>query len=149
MNLIFLLNIPTPTYTFHEVEILYWIPPPPPHTHTHTVMTVDHFVSIQVRYILYIFYLISYAVVTPLRKAASYEPRIAIFGIWGDTWLTPRKGPVTTTYCHVDAVFARFSHVSPQIPKMAIRGSLFPVLEFDFLPLKLCVLPLKILPVFH
>ena len=48
----------------------------------------------------------SYAVVTPLRKAASYEPRIAILGIWGDTWLTPRKGPVTTTYCHVDAVFA-------------------------------------------
>ena len=29
-----------------------------------------------------------YAVVTPLRKAASYEPRIAILGIWGDTWLT-------------------------------------------------------------
>ena len=28
------------------------------------------------------------AVVTPLRKAASYEPRIAILGIWGDTWLT-------------------------------------------------------------
>ena len=30
----------------------------------------------------------SYAVVTPLRKAASYEPctpRIAILGIWGDT----------------------------------------------------------------
>ena len=25
-----------------------------------------------------------YAVVTPLRKAASYEPRIAILGIWGD-----------------------------------------------------------------
>ena len=31
------------------------------------------------------------AVVTPLRKAASYEPRIAIFGIWGDTWLTRGK----------------------------------------------------------
>ena len=29
-----------------------------------------------------------YAVVTPLRKAASYEPRIAILGIWGDMWLT-------------------------------------------------------------
>ena len=26
-----------------------------------------------------------HAVVTPLRKAASYEPRIAILGIWGDT----------------------------------------------------------------
>ena len=31
------------------------------------------------------------AVVTPLRKAASYEPRIAILGIWGDTWLTHGK----------------------------------------------------------
>ena len=31
------------------------------------------------------------AVVTPLRKAASYEPRIAIFGIWGDTWITRGK----------------------------------------------------------
>ena len=33
----------------------------------------------------------SYAVVTPLRKAASYEPRIAILGIWGDMWLTRGK----------------------------------------------------------
>ena len=40
---------------------------------------------------------VAYAVVTPLRKAASYELRIAILGIWGDTWLTPRKGLVTTT----------------------------------------------------
>ena len=32
-----------------------------------------------------------YAMVTPLRKAASYEPRIAILGIWGDTWLTRGK----------------------------------------------------------
>ena len=31
------------------------------------------------------------AVVTPLLKAASYEPRIAILGIWGDTWLTRGK----------------------------------------------------------
>ena len=32
------------------------------------------------------------AVVTPLRKAASYnEPRIAILGIWGDTWLPRGK----------------------------------------------------------
>ena len=29
--------------------------------------------------------------VTPLRKAASYEPRIAILGIWGETWLTHVK----------------------------------------------------------
>ena len=27
----------------------------------------------------------------PLCKAASYEPRIAILGIWGDTWLTRGK----------------------------------------------------------
>ena len=32
-----------------------------------------------------------YAVVTPLRKSASYEPRIAILGFWGDTWLTRGK----------------------------------------------------------
>ena len=31
------------------------------------------------------------AVVTPLRKVASYEPRIAISRIWGDTWLTRGK----------------------------------------------------------
>ena len=31
------------------------------------------------------------AVVTPLRKAASYEPRITILRIWGDTWLTRGK----------------------------------------------------------
>ena len=35
--------------------------------------------------------LVSYAVVTPLRKAASYEPRIAILGICGDTWLSRGK----------------------------------------------------------
>ena len=35
--------------------------------------------------------LVSNAVVTPLRKATSYEPRIAILGIWGDTWLTRGK----------------------------------------------------------
>ena len=33
----------------------------------------------------------TYAVVTPLRKAASCEPGIAILGIWGDTWLTRGK----------------------------------------------------------
>ena len=31
------------------------------------------------------------AVVTPIRKAASYEPRIATLGIWGNTWLTRGK----------------------------------------------------------
>ena len=29
--------------------------------------------------------------VTPLHKATSYEPRIAILGIWDDTWLTRGK----------------------------------------------------------
>ena len=37
------------------------------------------------------YFMISYAVVTTLRKAASYEPRIAILGILGDTWLTRGK----------------------------------------------------------
>ena len=31
---------------------------------------------------------LNYAVVTPLRIAASYEPRIALLGNWSDTWLT-------------------------------------------------------------
>ena len=31
------------------------------------------------------------AVVTPVRKATSYEPRIAVLGMWGDTWLTRGK----------------------------------------------------------
>ena len=39
----------------------------------------------------YFFQKLDNAVVTPLHKAASYEPRIAIFGIWGDTWLTRGK----------------------------------------------------------
>ena len=34
------------------------------------------------------------AVVTPLRKAASYEPRIAILGISGDMWLTRGKNGI-------------------------------------------------------
>ena len=35
---------------------------------------------------------IAYAVVTPLRKSRLvYEPRIAILGVWGDTWLTRGK----------------------------------------------------------
>ena len=37
------------------------------------------------------------AVVTPLPKAASYEPRIAILGIWGDTWLTRGKYSIYVT----------------------------------------------------
>ena len=35
--------------------------------------------------------MLTYAVVTLLHKAASYEPFIAILGIWGDMWLTRGK----------------------------------------------------------
>ena len=65
------------------------------------------------------------AVVTPLRKAASYEPRIAILGIWGDyvaiswqirhlrgsTWKL--RGPLRglrDAFCHVNS--ALFTVVS-------------------------------------
>ena len=54
------------------------------------------------------------AVVTPLRKAASYEPRIAILGIWGDTWLTRGK------YCIYVAVRGRYG---------ALTGSTWRLLE--------------------
>ena len=37
------------------------------------------------------------AVVTPLRKAALYEPRIEIGGIWGDMWLTRGKYGIYVT----------------------------------------------------
>ena len=40
---------------------------------------------------MYIRCLLLNAAVTPLRKAALYEPRIAMLGIWGDTWLTRGK----------------------------------------------------------
>ena len=57
------------------------------------------------------------AVVTPLRKAALYEPRIAILGIWGDTWLTRGKydiyvvltGPLQglrDTLCHIKSALS-------------------------------------------
>ena len=40
-----------------------------------------------------------YAMVTPLRKAASSEPRIAILGISGDTWLTRGKYGIYVAVC--------------------------------------------------
>ena len=47
--------------------------------------------------------LVPNAVVTPSRKATSYEPCIAILGIWGDTWITRGKygiyGAVTGSTC--------------------------------------------------
>ena len=45
----------------------------------------------EIRLIPKLYYNALNAVVTPLRKAASYEPRIAIFGIWVDTWLSRGK----------------------------------------------------------
>ena len=48
---------------------------------------LDSFIT----WVIVIYLLVSYAVVTLLHKAASYEPRIAILGIWGDTWLTRGK----------------------------------------------------------
>ena len=49
--------------------------------------------------LLFPFCTFTYAVVTPLRKAASYEPRIAILGIWGDTWLTRSKYGIYVAVC--------------------------------------------------
>ena len=46
------------------------------------------------------------AVVTPLRKAASYEPRISILGIWGDTWLTRGKYGIYVAVCGSYGVLA-------------------------------------------
>ena len=83
------------------------------------------------------------AVVTPLRKAASYEPRIAILGIWGDTWLTRGKYgiygavrgsygalagstwrlleilpcEISTFYCHVSCVMVT------RIPSLVLRNT--------------------------
>ena len=66
----------------------------------------------------------SYAVVTPLRKAASYEPRIAILEIWGDTWLTRDKYGI---YMAVRGSYG------------AITGSMWRLLE---------ILPCKISPIY-
>ena len=79
-----------------------------------------------------------YAVVTPLRRAASYEPRIAILGIWGDTWLTRGKygiymyvgvtGPLRGLrdafwkFCHVKS--ACVSNVTvTRIPSLVLRNT--------------------------
>ena len=43
--------------------------------------------------------------VTPFRNAASYEPRIAILGIWGDPLLTRGKyGIYVTTGGNLDVI---------------------------------------------
>ena len=75
------------------------------------------------------------AVVTPLRKAALYEPRIAMLGIWGDTWLTrgkygiyvavrgsyvvrlPHKKLISSIYCRVPYVAVT------RIPSLVLRNT--------------------------
>ena len=53
-----------------------------------------------------------YAVVTPLHKAASYEPRIAILGIWGDTWINRGKyGMYVVVTGHLRGLRDAFCHV--------------------------------------
>ena len=83
----------------------------------------------------------SYAVVTPLRKAASYEPRIAILGIWGDTWLTRGKHGIyvavrgsygalngsTWRFCHkISPFYCRVSYMYvavTRIPSLVLRNT--------------------------
>ena len=55
-----------------------------------------------------------YDVVTPLRKVVSIEPRVAILGIWGDTWLTASTWQyvvVTVPLQGLRDVFWKFCHV--------------------------------------
>ena len=81
------------------------------------------------------------AVVTPLRKAAaSYEPRIAILGIWGDTWLTRGKygiyvavrgsygAPTGSTWRllprKISPIYCRVSYVAvTRIPSLVLRNT--------------------------
>ena len=63
-------------------------------------------------------------VVTPLHKAASYEPRIAIFGIWGNTWLTRGK------YCIYLAVRGSYGvYVTPSGKFCNVKSALFTVVS--------------------
>ena len=83
-----------------------------------------------------------YAVVTPLRKAASYEPRIAILGILGDTctWLTRGKygiyvavrgsyGALTGSTWRllprkISPIYCRVSYVAvTRIPSLVLRNT--------------------------
>ena len=78
----------------------------------------------------------SNAVVTPLRKAASYEPRIAILGIWVDTWLTRGKygiyvavrgsyGALTgSTRRKIIPIYGRVSYVAvTRIPSLVLQNT--------------------------
>ena len=74
------------------------------------------------------------------RKAASYEPRIAILGIWGDTWLTRGKYGIyvavrgsygaltgsTDAFCHVKSalIYCRVSYVAvTRIPSLVLHNT--------------------------
>ena len=70
--------------------------------------------------------------VTPLRKATSYEPRIAILGIWGDTWLTRGK-------------YGIYVAVRVTGPLRGLRDALWKV-ERNFKMFK--ILPRKISPIY-
>ena len=51
------------------------------------------------------------AVVTPLRKAALYEPHTPILGIWGDTWLTRGQYGIYVAVRGSYGVYCRDSYV--------------------------------------
>ena len=80
------------------------------------------------------------AVVTPLSKAASYEPGIVILGIWGDTWLTRGKyginmavrgsyGALTGSMWRllprkISPIYCRFSYVAvTRLPLLVLRNT--------------------------
>ena len=78
----------------------------------------------------------TYAVVTPLRKAASYEPRIAILGIWGDTWQLVASTASTWQYVLVTGTlrglrdaFWKFCHV-----KSALSTVVYPTVAVTRIP---------------
>ena len=50
----------------------------------------------------------------PLRKAASYEPRIAILGIWGDSWLTRGKYGIYVAVRGSYGVYVSTWHLLPR-----------------------------------
>ena len=78
--------------------------------------------------------------VTPLCKAASYEPCIAILGIWGDTWLTRGKYGINVAVRHsygaltgstwrllphkISPIYCRVSYVAvTRIPSLVLRNT--------------------------
>ena len=73
------------------------------------------------------------AVVTPLHKAASYEPRIAILGSWGDTWLTRGKYGIYVVVTEstwrllphkISPIYYRVSYVAvTRIPSLVLRNT--------------------------